>query len=170
MSENFKKIDPEAVGDNIFKLIDKDWMLITAGSRESFNTMTASWGTMGILWHRPVAFCFVRPTRHTYGFMEKSDYFSLSFFGEEHKKLLELCGTQSGRTVDKIKATGLVPLTGVTGAVYFEQARLVLECRKIYHQDIDPQKFLDPGIHKNYQVKDYHRMYVGEILNCLIKS
>lgn len=165
----FKTIDPEAIKDNTFRLIDKEWMLITAGKKDSFNTMTASWGGLGILWHKQVAFCFVRPTRHTYGFMEKNDYFTLSFFEEKYRKILETCGSKSGRNTDKIKETGLMPLPGVTGAVYFEQARLVLECRKIYSQDLDPQRFLDPEIHKNYAVKDYHRMYVGEILSCLTK-
>lgn len=169
MASEFKNIDPEQIGDNVFKLIDKDWMLITAGKKDSFNTMTASWGGLGVLWHKPVAFCFVRPNRHTYGFMEREQYYSLSVYPEKHRKALELCGSKSGRNVDKVKETGLTPLSGITGAVYFEQARLVLECRKIYYHDIDPRKFLDPEIHKNYPIKDYHRMYVGEVLNCLAK-
>ena len=170
MASDFKNIDPDQIGDNAFKLIDKDWMLITAGTIDDFNAMTASWGGFGILWHKPVAFCFIRPNRHTYGFMEKNEYFTLSFYPEKHKKILEFCGTKSGRNVDKIKETGLLPVKGVTGAVYFGQARLVLECRKIYYQDLDPQKFLDPEIHKNYPINDYHRMYVGEILKCMVNQ
>lgn len=170
MASEFKNIDPEQIGDNVFQLIGKDWMLITAGKSDSFNTMTASWGGLGILWHKAVAFCFVRPNRHTYGFMKKCEFFSLSVYPEKYRKMLEICGTKSGRNIDKVKETGLTPLTGVTGAVYFEQARLVLECRKIYFHDIDSQKFLDTDIHKNYPIKDYHRMYVGEILNCLAKQ
>jgi len=170
MTSEFKNIDPEQINENAFRLIGKDWMLITAGKRGDYNTMTASWGGLGILWHKPVAFCFVRPNRHTYGFMERYDYYTLSVYPEEFRKTLEFCGAKSGRNVDKIKETGLVPVSGVTGAVYFEQARLVLECRKIYHHDIDPQRFLDPGIHQNYPIKDYHRMYVGEVLNCLTKK
>ena len=170
MEENFNEISVENIKDNVFNLIDKDWMLITAGTIDDFNAMTASWGSLGILWHKPVAFCFVRPNRHTYGFMEKNEYFTLSFYPEKHRKILEFCGTKSGRNVDKIKETGLLPVKGVTGAVYFDQARLVLECRKIYYQDLDPQKFLDSEIHKNYPINDYHRMYIGEVLRCMINQ
>jgi flavin reductase (DIM6/NTAB) family NADH-FMN oxidoreductase RutF len=170
MNKIFTATDLDKLNENVFSLIDKDWMLITAGVKNSFNTMTASWGGLGILWNRPVAFSFVRPTRHTYGFMEKNDGYTLSFYSQEYRKALELCGSKSGRDIDKVKEAGLTPLTGQTGAIYFEQARLVLECRKIYFQDIEPQKFLDTEIIKNYPLKDYHRMYVGEIVNCLIKS
>ena len=170
MEENFKEISVENINDNVFKLIDKDWMLITAGTIDDFNAMTASWGSFGILWHKQVAFCFIRPNRHTYGLMEKNEYFTLSFYSEKHKKILEFCGTKSGRNVDKIKETGLLPVKGATGAVYFGQARLVLECRKIYYQDLDPQKFLDPEIHKNYPIDDYHRMYIGEVLGCMLNQ
>jgi flavin reductase (DIM6/NTAB) family NADH-FMN oxidoreductase RutF len=170
MEDQFRQIDPERITGNVFRMIDKDWMLITAGKAESFNMMTASWGGLGVLWHKPAAFCFVRPTRHTYGFMEQNEFFSLCFFAEQHRKALEFCGTKSGRQVDKAKETGLSPVRGVSGAVYFRQARLVLECRKIYHQDIDPQKFLDPEIHKSYPIKDYHRMYVGQVMNCLSRE
>jgi flavin reductase (DIM6/NTAB) family NADH-FMN oxidoreductase RutF len=165
----FREIAPESIKDNVFKLIDKDWMLITAGTIDAWNTMTASWGGLGILWNKSVAFCFVRPTRHTYGFMEKHDRFTLSFFEEEWREALNLCGTRSGRDTDKAKETGLKPVSGAQGTVHFEQARMVLECRKLYFQDISPERFLDPSIDKNYPNKDYHRMYVGEVLRCLAR-
>lgn len=159
--------DLYAITDNPFKLIADDWMLITAGTPDSFNTMTASWGAMGELWHRKVCFCFVRPTRFTYEFMERSDCFTLSFFEERLRPVLNFCGRVSGRDMNKAVKAGLTPLTGKTGSVYFAEARLVIECRKIYYQDILPGQFLDPEIDKNYPGKDYHRMYVGEIINCL---
>jgi flavin reductase (DIM6/NTAB) family NADH-FMN oxidoreductase RutF len=162
----FKLIDPELITDNPFKLIDKEWMLITAGGIESFNTMTASWGGFGILWNKPVVFCFVRPVRYTYQFMEKSDYFTTSFFVREYRKVLNYCGKYSGRDVDKIKATGLTPVSSPGGSVYFDEARLVLECRKLYFSDINPEHFLLPEINRNYPNADYHRMYIGEIISC----
>jgi len=165
----FKDIKPELLKDNPFKLIGKDWMLITAGTPESFNTMTASWGGLGVLWERPVAFCFIRPTRHTYGFAEQSAEFTLSFFEERHRKALTYCGTHSGRDTDKIKGSGLTPVKEGS-AVYFEEARLVLVCRKLYFQDISPERFLDPKINEMYPQKDYHRMYVGEITRCLVQE
>jgi len=165
----FKELPPAKLSCNIFKLIDEDWMLVTAGSIESWNTMTASWGGLGTLWNMPVAFCFVRPTRHTYGFMERAERFTLSFFPEEFRQALNYCGSKSGRDVDKAKETGLRPVAGTRGTVHFEQARLVLECRKLYFQDLKPENFLDPGIEKLYPEKDFHRMYIGEVDRCLVK-
>jgi flavin reductase (DIM6/NTAB) family NADH-FMN oxidoreductase RutF len=102
--------------------------------------------------------------------MEKSDFFTVSFFGEEHRAALEYCGSHSGRDVDKTKATGLTPVRSDSGAVYFAEARIVLECRKIYFQDIDPANFVDPTIADNYPARDYHRMYVGQIVKCMVSQ
>jgi len=170
MTRLFKSVNVFEVPDNIFKLISKDWMLITGGTINSFNTMTASWGTFGELWNKKICICFVRPVRYTYKFMEKEDYFTLSFFTERYRKTLNFCGTKSGRDFDKIKETGLTPVESATGSVYFKQARLVFECRKIYIHDLDPTLFLDPKIHESYPDKDYHRMYIGEVINCLMKK
>jgi flavin reductase (DIM6/NTAB) family NADH-FMN oxidoreductase RutF len=162
----FKEIKPESLMDNPFKIIGSDWMLITAGAPGSFNTMTASWGGMGVLWERKVCFCFIRPSRYTYEFVERSENFTLSFFGERFRKALQFCGSRSGRDTDKVKGSGLTPVND-GGFVHFAEARLVLACRKIYSQDINPAFFLDPSIGGMYPKKDYHRMYVGEIKKCL---
>jgi flavin reductase (DIM6/NTAB) family NADH-FMN oxidoreductase RutF len=169
MAGDFRKVGVFDINDNVFKLIADDWMLVTAGTLESFNTMTASWGTLGELWNKKIAICFVRPTRYTYEFMERENSFTLSFFEERYREVLNYCGTKSGRDVNKIAATGLVPRQSQSGSVYFEQARLVLECRKIYIHDLDPGQFLDPVIHKSYPQKDYHRMYIGEVTSCLMR-
>ena len=134
-----------------------------------FNTMTASWGGLGILWERKVATCYIRPTRYTFEFTERSPYFTLSFFDEKHRKKLTYCGTHSGRNTDKVREAGLTPVKE-GGFVYFEEARLVLACRKLYYQDIGPERFLDPMIENMYPQKDYHRMYVGEIVKCLVQA
>ncbi len=167
MASEFKVINPDRIVDNTFELIRDDWMLITAGEAESFNTMTASWGAFGELWHKKVCFCFVRPTRHTYGFMEKADTFTLTFFDERYRDALKFCGTKSGRDVDKVAETGLTPQATESGSIYFAEARLVLECRKVYFQDLDPKSFIDADIHDEYPEKDYHRMYIGEVMSCL---
>ena len=166
METRFQTLDPEVVQDNVFKLIGKDWMLITAGTRESFNTMTASWGGMGVLWDKKVCFAFVRPTRYTFEFLEKSEIYTLSFLEEQYRDILMYCGTKSGRDVNKIIETNLTPIFG-NGTVFFAEARLVMECRKIYVQDITPGNFLDQTINEYYPKKDYHRIYVGEIIRCL---
>ncbi len=158
-----------AVNDNPWKLIADDWMLVTAGTLDSFNTMTASWGAVGELWHRKIAICFIRPQRYTYEFAEKHDRFTLSFFEDEHRSVLNLCGTKSGRDIDKMAGIGLTPSSTESGGIYFEEARLVLECRKIYIHDLDPAMFLDPGIAREYPREDYHRMYLGQIERCLMR-
>lgn len=161
---SFKTIKCNELDDNTFKLIGTDWMLITAGNAASFNTMTASWGGLGVLWNKNICYVFIRPTRHTYGYMERNDLFSLSFFDERHRNALNFCGTHSGRDVDKIAETGLTPVEDQSGTMYFSEARIVLVCRKVYYQDINPANFIDPAIDKNYPGKDYHRMYIGEII------
>jgi len=165
--ETLSPITPEQMTDNPFKLVGSDWMLITAGPPDAYNTMTASWGGFGVLWNRHVCWCVIRPVRYTYQFMEKADSFTLSFFPEEYRSALNLCGSRSGRDIDKAAATGLTPVAGLLdGVTTFAEARLVIECRKLYFQDFIPDHFLDPTIHDNYPQRDYHRMYVGEIVNC----
>lgn len=169
MNPVFTEVDPRTIADNAFRAIGKEWMLITAGTLDSFNTMTASWGAWGELWNGPVAICFVRPHRYTFGFMEAATHFTLSFFPEALRPALDYCGSHSGRDVDKIAATGLTPVATPLGSVYFSQARLVLECRKLYSQDIDPAGFVDPRFAPAiYPRADYHRMYVGEVARCLV--
>ena len=163
---SFTEIKAEELKDNPFDLIGKQWMLITAGNEEKCNTMTASWGGWGVLWDKNVCFCFVRPTRYTFDFMEKHDRFTLSFFEESYRPALAFCGANSGRTVKKAEKTGLTPAAEDGGGVYFEQANLVLACRKIYFQDLAPKHFLDSSIHEFYSGSDHHRMYIGEIMKC----
>ncbi|HPS56605.1 MAG TPA: flavin reductase [Spirochaetota bacterium] len=166
---SFKTTTPSDITDNVFKLISRDWMLVTAGGTGKFNTMTASWGGLGHLWNRDVCFIFIRPSRHTFSFLENNTAFTLSFFTEEYRSALKLCGAKSGRDIDKVKETGLTPVQSATGNIYFSEARLVIECGKIYRQDISPEFFLDPGIASNYSGGDYHRLYIGEIKSVLTR-
>ncbi len=167
---HFTEISPVDIHHNPFQLVGRDWMLITAGTIDSFNTMTASWGTLGHLWERDVAICFVRPQRHTYGFMERGGVYTLSFYEEAWRPALDYCGSHSGREVDKARETGLVPFETPGGAVAFEQARLVLECRKLYAGDIREDNFLDPAlVDEVYGRRDFHRFYVGQITRVLTR-
>jgi flavin reductase (DIM6/NTAB) family NADH-FMN oxidoreductase RutF len=167
--KDFFKIKPEKLNENVFSLLGSDWMLITAGNIDIFNTMTASWGGMGVLWNRNVCYIVVRPQRYTFTFLEKKEYFTLSFFHEKYREVLKFCGARSGRDVNKAEKTGITPEQTSNGAVYFAEARLVLECKIIYYQDIDPKNFIDPSIGDNYPQQDYHRMYVGEIVSVMSK-
>jgi flavin reductase (DIM6/NTAB) family NADH-FMN oxidoreductase RutF len=170
MEGKFIKTDPLSLQENAIKIIGIDSMLITAGTKSSFNTMTAAWAGLGYLWKKPVSFIFIRPQRYTYQFVEKNEYYTLSFFEERQQKILEYCGNVSGRDVDKTIKTGLIPLETELGNIYFDQARLVFECRKLYFQDMNPDNFVEKNIIKMYPTHDFHRMYVGEITGCWIKK
>lgn len=165
-----KEINIKELKENPVCLFDDRWALITAGSMDSYNTMTASWGAMGELWNKDVCFCFIRPQRYTYEFTEKEEYFTVSFFSEKYRQALTYCGRFSGRDVDKAAETGLTP-TEISGSVSFEQAEIVLLCKKIAFQDINPEGFIDSTVDTScYPGKDYHRMYIGEIVSCLVKE
>jgi flavin reductase (DIM6/NTAB) family NADH-FMN oxidoreductase RutF len=163
----FEAFDWRSFKENVSGLLAEQWMLITPGVPGRWNTMTASWGGFGHLWGMDVALVFVRPSRHTFGFMDREEGFALSFFGEEHRKVLDICGSKSGRDSDKAKEADITPRAfaakGSAQRVGFEEARLVLSCRKLYSQDLDPGRFIDPRISKNYPKGDVHRLYVGAI-------
>ena len=165
----FREISVEELKDNPFTLINKDWMLITAGSREKHNTMTASWGGVGELWGRYVSTIYIRPQRYTLEFVEREDYYSLCFFGPDCRQALNLCGSKSGREIDKDAATGLTPCFD-EAAPYYEQARLVFLCRKLYRQDLEEGCFLDKGLLEKWYDNDLHRMFIGEIVKVLEKE
>jgi flavin reductase (DIM6/NTAB) family NADH-FMN oxidoreductase RutF len=168
MDSKLIQINVKSLTDNVFKLLDNDWMLITAGSHQSTNTMTASWGGFGILWNKPVAICFIRPQRYTSEFANKSEQFTLSFFTEKYKDALSYCGAHSGRNVDKIKNTGLTPVTTEHGSIFFSEARMVLECRTLYADNIKADNFIKTSLIKDiYPKGDFHRFFIGEIISCL---
>lgn len=165
----FREISVEQLKDNPFTLINKDWMLITAGDAEKHNTMTASWGGVGELWSKYVSTIYIRPQRYTLEFVEREEYYSLCFFGPEYRQALSLCGSKSGRDVDKDAATGLTPCFD-QAAPYYEQARLVFLCRKLYRQDMEESAFLDKGLLEKWYDNDLHRMFIGEIVKVLEKE
>ena len=164
-----KEINVRELKDNFVKMISNDWALLTAGTKDNFNTMTVSWGGIGELWGKDVCFVFVRPQRYTYEFMEKNDYFSLSFFGGEYKKELGICGSKSGRDIDKMAETGFLPVD-FENAVGYEQAKLNVVLKKLAYQDMKPDGFIDESIMNNYANNDFHRVYVGEIVKVVVEE
>lgn len=162
-----KRIEIKDLTENFFETISKEWMLFTAGTPEHFNTMTASWGGIGFLWNKPVAFVFIRPERYTYEFAEKNEYLTLSFLGDENRQIYNICGSKSGRDTDKVKETGLKPQPTPTGNITFEQSRLTLECRKLYSRMLEPESFIDKQpLEKWYSENNgMHKMYIVEIVN-----
>lgn len=162
-----KQIEVKDLTENFFETISKEWMLVTAGTPEHFNTMTASWGGIGFLWNKPVAFVFIRPERYTYEFVERNEYLTLSFLGDENRQIYNICGSTSGRDTDKVKETGLKLLPTPAGNITFEQSRLTLECRKLYSRMLDPESFIDKQpLEKWYgENNGMHKMYIVEIVN-----
>jgi flavin reductase (DIM6/NTAB) family NADH-FMN oxidoreductase RutF len=163
MNSLFAPQDPFKITDNVFKLLDKNWMLLTAGVENDSNSMTASWGGFGILWNIPVVYVFIRPTRYTYEFAEKHENLTISFFTKEYRKALNICGNLSGRHTDKIKEAGLTPMITQSGSVSFVEANMIFDCKKLYFTDITPEHFIYNDIDKHYPLKDYHRMYIYKI-------
>ena len=166
----FQKVDPKALKFNPFSAIGSQWMLITAGTAERCNTMTASWGGVGVLWGAPMATCYIRPQRYTKQFVDENEYFTLSFFPEEYRSQLNLCGTKSGRDIDKVKECGFTVAAGAGNAPYFEQAELVLVCRKRMAVPMDPAAMPEDVKEKWYPNNDWHTMYWGEIVEALVKA
>lgn len=162
----FKKISTLELNENVFKLISKDWILLASGNVNDHNMMTASWGSMGHLWNKDICIAFVRPQRYTFKYMEKYDFFTFNFFQEKYREVLEICGKKSGRDINKAKETGISPIKSDNNSVFFEEAILAIECKKLYYQDIKENNFLDISFNnKVYPEKDYHRIYIGQITN-----
>lgn len=167
---SFKEINIKDFNGNFVKLFDDSWSLISAGDKNACNTMTASWGAVGELWNTDVCFIFIRPQRYTKKFVEEQPRFTVSFFDAEQHGSLAFCGSNSGRDCDKFEKTGLTPYY-TDGTVGVEQAKVILVCKKIAQQDIDPSGFIDAAIDSScYPEKDYHRMYIGAIEKVLIKE
>ncbi|MGP1471855.1 MAG: flavin reductase family protein [Schwartzia sp. (in: firmicutes)] len=159
----FREIPPSEISDNPFTLIGQDWMAVTAAAEGRVNTMTASWGGLGILWGLPVATIYVRPQRYTREMIDGSRTFSLSVFDEAHRPTLSYFGSVSGRDADKIEVSGLT-VAYERETPYFAEARLVLLCRKLYRQALSPEDFVDPVLaHQWCPDGDYHILYVGAV-------
>lgn len=161
----FTRLNPESIEENLIHLIEDDWMLVTAGTPVKFNTMTANWGGTGYLWNKQVVFVFIRPERFTYGFTEDNSGFTLTFFGEDYRDALRLCGSKSGRDIDKVRETGLTPIFTGRGYPAFKEAKLILECRKLYGEMLKREAFIDTDpLVTHYSNKlGIHKMYIAEI-------
>lgn len=163
----FNEIKPEQLEQSPFKLIGKDWMLITAEKNGKVNTMTASWGGLGVMWDKNVAFIVIRPHRYTKEFVEHSDTFSLSFLDNSFKKQLGYLGTVSGRDEDKIGKSGLTVVRS-DNIPYFDEANMVMLCKKLYAQEYKRECFIEKELNdKWYPNADQHMLYIAEVMKVL---
>ncbi|MDR3142382.1 MAG: DUF4468 domain-containing protein [Tannerellaceae bacterium] len=167
--QGYKQVSPDKIPGNIIKMVSEDWMLITVGDDSSFNMMTASWGGLGQLLGKPVAFCFINPARYTYQLMEKNDTFTLSFYTEAYRDALQYCGSVSGRDTDKVKGSGLTPVATPEGNRAFSEAWMIIECRKLIAQPLSTEAVNDEKIRGEWSGKQMHKMYIGEITHVWIK-
>ena len=166
-------VDPKTAAPDLLPAFGGANALLTAGTADHCNTMTIGWLQAGRLWNRTVCTAYVRPERYTYRFMEENDYFTVSVLPADRKQAMTLCGTKSGRDMDKIKECGLTVRTGAGGAPFFQEAEQVLVCKKLYVQDLDPAAVLPAGeeiILPFYgKAGGWHRMYIGEIVEASSK-
>lgn len=163
----YKTVEPKEIKDNLIRCFADEWALITAGNRDGYNMMTASWGFAGEMWGGDSVAVVIRPQRYTMEFVEKNDYFTVSFYGDR-KDIHKICGSKSGRDVNKTKETGLTPVLSEK-YVYFKEARMVLIVRKQFCQQLSPDCFTDTAVRdKWYPEKDYHNMIIGKIEKVLI--
>lgn len=157
------KINIKELSFNPFDCIGVQWMLISAGTEEKWNTMTASWGGVGIMWGKPSATCYIRQSRYTKEFVDQSEYFTLTFLKDGYRDVLNRMGSNSGRDIDKMHDSGLTSVF-MDGQPTFAEASLVLVCKKQGQSDITLDQMSPDVVNKWYADKDYHTMYIGEII------
>ena len=167
---SFKEIDLKSLKINPFVMLKDEWALLTAGNEEKHNTMTIAWGSLGVMWNKPVFVVVVRPQRYTKEFIDNNEMFTVSFFSDEYNNALQLLGTKSGKDCDKIAESGLTTMFS-DGTVAFEEAHTIFVCKKLHGgQQLDPAAFIDKSIDSTiYPDKDYHYYYTGEIVKVLQK-
>ena len=171
----YDRIEATDLPDNVIDLIGKQWMLVTAGNKSSYNTMTAAWGAVGYMWSRPSTFIVIRDSRYTYQFLQREESFTLSFFTEEYRGALRICGTKSGRDADKVSEAGLTPLEIPSGLMSFKEARMIIECKKIFVQEMDyaylTQPYKEKIMEESYNNEpSKHQLFISEITSIWIKK
>ena len=164
-----KEVKPDAFNESVFHVIGKEGLLVTGEADGKANAMTASWGGMGIMWGKPVAFIFIRPSRYTKEFVDKAEGLTLSVFGEDRRKMMNYFGTISGRDEDKIAKSGLT-IRHDNGRTYYDEARITMLCRKLYAQEMKQECFVDKACDSRWYSDDYHTMYVVEIEKLLVQE
>ena len=167
---SFREVKPEELTMNPFTKIGKEWLLITAGNEEECNTMTASWGAIGVMWGKNAVTVYIRPQRYTKEFVDREETFTISVLGEDYRKALNYCGTVSGKGIDKITEAELTPYF-VDGTAGIQEADMIMVCKKMYHDTIKPECFDESeNDTKWYPQKDYHTMYIAEIQKVLVRE
>jgi flavin reductase (DIM6/NTAB) family NADH-FMN oxidoreductase RutF len=164
----FQPLEVDTMEFNPFVSIGKDWALVSAGSKAKANAMTISWGGVGVLWGKNVAFIFIRDSRYTKEFIDGSEFFSISFMGEEYRDALNYCGSYSGRDTDKVFKAGLT-WNYKHSIPFIDEGNFVFICHKLSATRLTEDSFISPDIKKWYADGDMHTMYIGEIMDFLAR-
>lgn len=151
---------------DIFEQFDKKWALLTAGTKDDYNTMTISWGGLGTIWNKPVATVYVRESRYTHDYMDKNDCFTISFYPEQYKQLLGVLGSKSGRDINKMNISELSP-KAADDSITFEEAEITLVCKKLFKQKLLPENMPKEVVSSLYADNDLHDMYIGEVVDII---
>ncbi|MBP5555706.1 MAG: flavin reductase [Lachnospiraceae bacterium] len=154
---------------DVLSVFDKKWALLTAGDSTKFNTMTISWGGLGTIWGKPVATVYVRTSRYTYDFMDSNEFFTVSFYPEEYKQILGVLGSKSGRDMDKMKDSGLTPVSAGK-SMSFKEAEITLVCKKMFKQELDVANMPADVAKAMYEGQAPHDMFIGEIVDIIRKD
>lgn len=174
-----RKINVFDYSKEIFEAL-KQGILVTTKADDQVNTMTISWGGLGIEWETPIFTLYVRENRHTKTLLDKNGEFTINIpFGDFNKKILGVCGTKSGKNTDKIKKLGLTLIPSDTLSVpAIKELPLTLECKVIYKQKQEKnaiskernERFYPQDVSSEFHGanQDYHTVYYGEILNAYI--
>lgn len=169
MLHTFQPLGLEYAQFNPFNKIGKDWVLITAGDENKVNTMTAGWGGAGVMWGKNVAFIVIRESRYTKEFIDKQDTFSVTFLDKSQRAAMKYLGQVSGRDEDKI-GNARMHINYHEGTPFIDEGSVVVICKKLSKTEILPDQFIDPEIDsKWYADKDYHTMYIGEIVELMAR-
>ena len=153
---------------DVFSIFAKKWALLTAGTKDNYNSMTVSWGGLGTLWGKNVATVYVRSSRYTHEFMDNNDYFTVSFYPEEKKDILKVLGAKSGRDIDKMNFEGLTPVEA-SGSVTYDEAEITLVCKKLYMQPQELDRMPKDIVEAFYSSDAPHDMYIGEVVDIIKK-
>ncbi len=172
-ANEFKEFDvTKDFHGNPFTFFKGKGLLLAAGDKSGFNEMTIGWGALGNIWEGDLSTItvYVSKSRYTFGYMEKTKYFTVMEFDESHKDIPEYMGTHSGRDGDKVKAMGLHTKYTEHGTPYFDEAKTVFECEMIYHAPFDPKGFgeIPRKFYANYK-DGIHSMYMGKIVKAMKK-
>ena len=151
--------------------------ILSAGDKNSHNSMVIGWGLIGVAWQKPLFIVYVKPDRYTYQFMEKTTYFTVNFIRKDLYKKFVPYGNRSGRDINKEEVSGTHIQFLDNGGITFEEAEEVYVCKMMAKAHFEREN-LSPEIMEFYekaatafkQTKEPHGLYIGEIIEHYLRN